>query len=90
MVMHDAFSDIAFEGKPQCHIIPIAKEQDKLAISTGCMLSRIRTGMSPDELTCTIPANRLGEVVEKLEGRQRANAAVGAYANQDLRRFAAG
>lgn len=88
MVIHDAFSDIAFEGKPQCHIIPIAKEQNRLAISTGCMLSRIRTGMSPDELTCTIPAGQLPEVVARLEARRSANAAVGAYANQDLQRFA--
>lgn len=88
MVIHDAFGDIAFEGKPQCHIIPIAKEQNRLAISTGCMLSRIRTGMSPDELTCTIPAGQLPEVVSRLEARRSANAAVGAYANQDLQRFA--
>jgi hypothetical protein len=51
------------------------------------MLSRIRTGMSPDEMTCTIPANRLAEVVAKLESRRKANAAVAAYANQDRRRF---
>ena len=88
MVIHDAYGDIAFEGKPQCHIIPIAKEQQRLAISTGCMLSRIRTGMSPDELTCTVPAGQLAEVVDRLEARRSANAAVGAYANQDLQRFA--
>ena len=87
MVIHDAYGDIAFEGKPQCHIIPIAKEQQRLAISTGCMLSRIRTGMSPDELTCTVPAGQLAEVVDRLEARRSANAAVGAYANQDLQRF---
>lgn len=89
MVIHDAYSDLAFEGKPQCHIIPMAKEQGQLAISTGCMLSRVRTGMSPDELTCAIPAGRLAEVVDKLEARRKANAAVGAYANEDLRRFTA-
>ena len=87
MVIHDAYSDIAFEGKPQCHIIPMAKEQNRLAISTGCMLSRIRTGMSPEELTCAIPADRLEEMIGKLEARKTANSAVGAYANQDLRRF---
>ena len=57
-------------------------------MSTGCMLSRIRTGMSPNEMTCTIPAGRLAEVVDKLEARRQANAAVGAYANKDLTRFA--
>ena len=89
MVIHDAFGDVAFAGKPQCHIIPMAKEQGQLAISTGCMLSRVRTGMAPDELTCAIPAGELAAVVEQLETRRIVNAAVGAYANHDLRRFSA-
>jgi uncharacterized protein (DUF169 family) len=88
MVMLDAFNGMDIVGKPQCHIIPLAKEQNKIAMSTGCMLSRIRTGMSPNEMTCTIPAQRLTEVVNKLEARRKANAAVGAYANKDLTRFA--
>jgi uncharacterized protein (DUF169 family) len=88
MVINDAFSNMDIVGKPQCHIIPMAKEQNKIAMSTGCMLSRIRTGMSPHEMTCTIPASRLAEVVDRLETRRKANAAVGAYANQDLARFA--
>ena len=87
MVMLDAFSGMDVVGKPQCHIIPLAKEQNKIALSTGCMLSRIRTGMSPNEMTCTIPAQRLTEVVDKLEARRKANAAVGSYANKDLIRF---
>lgn len=87
MVIHDAFGDMPIVGRPQCHIIPIAKEENRMAMSTGCMLSRVRTGMSPDELTCTIPAGRLEEAVEKLEARRQADAAVGSYANQDGRRF---
>ena len=67
MVLHDAFGDMPIVGKPQCHIVPLAKEQNQIAMSTGCTLSRIRTGMSPDEMTCTIPASRFAEVVEKLE-----------------------
>jgi len=87
MVIHDAYGDMPIVGKPQCHIIPMAKEQNQIAISTGCMLSRVRTGMSPNEMTCTIPARRLAEVVEKLEARKEANATVSSYANQDMRRF---
>ena len=26
MLLHNAWSGLRFEGKPQCHIIPIAKE----------------------------------------------------------------
>jgi uncharacterized protein (DUF169 family) len=87
MVLHDAFSDMPIVGKPQCHIIPLAKEQNQIAMSTGCTLSRIRTGMSPDEMTCAIPASRFTEVVEKLEARRDANARVASYANADGRRF---
>lgn len=89
MVIHDAFGDMPIVGKPQCHIIPMAKEDNQVAMSTGCMLSRVRTGMSPDELTCTIPARRLSEVITRLEARKTANAAVSAYANKDMQRFAA-
>lgn len=89
MMIHDGFSQMSIVGKPQCHIIPIALEQQEIAMSTGCMLSRVRTGMSPDEMTCTIPADRLAEVVKKLEARKEANSAVSAYANQDMSRFAA-
>ncbi|MCB0177215.1 MAG: DUF169 domain-containing protein [Anaerolineae bacterium] len=89
MVIHDGFSGMPIVGKPQCHIIPMSVEQNEVAMSTGCMLSRVRTGMGPDEMTCTIPADRLEEVVEKLEARQLANAAVSAYASQDMGRFAA-
>jgi uncharacterized protein (DUF169 family) len=66
MVLNDAFSDMPIVGKPQCHIIPLAMEQNQIAMSTGCTLSRIRTGMSPDEMTCAIPARRFIEVVEKI------------------------
>ena len=88
MVIHDAYGEMPIVGKPQCHIIPMSKEDNHIAISTGCMLSRVRTGMAPDEMTCTIPANRLAEVIRRLAARKAANSAVTAYANDDLRRFA--
>ncbi|MFN8453532.1 MAG: DUF169 domain-containing protein [Anaerolineae bacterium] len=88
MVIHDAFGEMDIVGKPQCHIIPMSKEAGKIAMSTGCMLSRVRTGMQPDEMTCTLPAARLAEVVDKLEARRSANAAVASYASKDMARFA--
>ena len=87
MTIHDAFNDIVFVGKPQCHIIPISKEQGKVAISTGCMLSRVRTGMSPSDMTCTIPADKIDEIIQKLKERRKANSSVTSYANQDAKRF---
>ena len=87
MMLHDACPDLEFEGKPQCHIIPMAKEQGKIALSVGCMLSRVRTGMSNNEMTCAIPAARLGEVIGALQLAKAADFQVAAYAAQDAKRF---
>lgn len=87
MVLHDALPDLRFEGKPQCHIIPIAKEQGQATLSVGCMLSRVRTGMSQTEVTCAIPGSKIGEVVTKLKTTCVADKAVAAYAAEDTRRF---
>lgn len=87
MSLHDAMPDMRFEGKPQCHIIPIAKEQGKVALSVGCMASRTRTGMSNSEMTCAIPARKLGEVLEKLASGCGADKAIAAYAAEDAQRF---
>jgi uncharacterized protein (DUF169 family) len=87
MALHDAMPDIRVEGKPQCHIIPIAKEQGQVALSVGCMASRTRTGMSTSEMTCAIPAAKLGEVLDKLAAGCAADKAIAGYAAQDARRF---
>ncbi|MGB5497084.1 MAG: DUF169 domain-containing protein [Sedimenticolaceae bacterium] len=87
MVLSDAVPNISFQGKPQCHIVAIAKERNEVAISVGCMLSRVRTGMANTEMTCAIPANRLHEVVENLRGACSSDKAVASYAGDDSKRF---
>jgi uncharacterized protein (DUF169 family) len=87
MMLHDAWPDTRFEGKPQCHIIPIAKEAGEVAISVGCMLSRVRTGMSNNEVTCAIPADKLGDLLNRLKTANRADMKVAAYASEDAKRF---
>ena len=87
MTLSSAVPGIRFEGKPQCHIIPMAKEGGEVAISVGCMLSRVRTGMASTEMTCAIPAHRLEEVVELLKRACDADRRVAEYASKDARRF---
>ncbi len=87
MILSDALPDLQFEGKPQCHIVPIAKEAGKVAVSVGCMLSRVRTGMPSAEMTCAIPGARLEEVVERLRTTCAIDGTVAAYASQDAARF---
>jgi uncharacterized protein (DUF169 family) len=87
MVLSDALPGLRIEGKPQCHIVAIAKEQGEVAASVGCMLSRVRTGMPSEETTCAIPASRLAEVVGALQRTATTDAVVAGYAAEDARRF---
>jgi uncharacterized protein (DUF169 family) len=87
MVLSDAMPGLRVEGKPQCHIVAVAKEEDEVIASTGCALSRARTGMRSTEVTAAIPAKRLSEVVAALESTSEADATVAAYATEDARRF---
>jgi len=81
MVLSDAIPGLRIEGKPQCHIVAIAKEEQVPAASVGCALSRVRTGMPPTEMTCALPASQLPEIVDSID------AVVAHYAADDARRF---
>ncbi len=88
MVLSDAVPGLRIEGKPQCHIVAIAKEQGEIAASVGCALSRVRTGMPATEMTCAIPAAKVAEVIDAIETNAVADAAVARYAGEDALRFA--
>ena len=47
MVLSDAMPGLRIEGKPQCHIVAIAKEEQVPAASVGCALSRRRPACNP-------------------------------------------
>jgi uncharacterized protein (DUF169 family) len=87
MVLADALPGLRIEGKPQCHVVAIAKEEGEVAASVGCALSRVRTGMSATEMTCAIPGRRLGEVLDALRSTATSDTAVARYAAQDAKRF---
>jgi uncharacterized protein (DUF169 family) len=88
MVVSDAVPGLRIEGKPQCHIVAIAKEQGEIAASVGCALSRVRTGMAATEMTCAIPASKVDDVITAIERNAAADAAVAHYAADDAMRFA--
>ncbi len=87
MQLHSAAPTLRFEGKPQCHIVPIAHEQRQPAVSVGCMLSRVRTGMGNSEMTCAIPFEQMAGIVAELEKVCHADRLVAAYASEDKARF---
>lgn len=86
MELGDAVA-LNLSGKPQCQILPIAIDQNKVALSMGCALSRARTGMGDDELTCAVPPGQLAEIVANLEGVVGADRQVVGYAKADAARF---
>jgi uncharacterized protein (DUF169 family) len=88
MVLSDAVPDLRIEGKPQCHIVAVAKEQGIPAASVGCALSRARTGMQAHEMTCAIPARDLPEIAHRVVATAAVDGSVARYAAQDARRFA--
>jgi uncharacterized protein (DUF169 family) len=87
MTISDAWPGLRIEGKPQCHIVAIAKEQGEPAASVGCALSRVRTGMNVTEMTMAIPGARLPEFVESLERTASVDNVVARYAADDAARF---
>src|SRR5262249_3718105 len=80
MALLDAWPDLAVEGKPQCHIVALAKQHGRVAASVGCALSRARTGMPATEATAAIPVGRLDDLIDRLTAIAMANARVARYA----------
>jgi len=87
MTLHASLPDLLLVGKPQCHIVAIAKESGQAALSVGCTLSRVRTGMSNNEMTCALPAQILPDIISHLKSSVAADNTVAAYAAADARRF---
>jgi len=88
MTLHGAWPELRFEGKPQCHIIPITKETGDITVSVGCMLSRLRTGMSNNDITCAIPYGEVPNLIDRLGVAKCADLKVAEYASEDAKRFA--
>jgi uncharacterized protein (DUF169 family) len=84
MSLQGACPEVALVTKPQCQIVPLAVD-GVIAVSPGCAVSRVRTGLPAGELTCALPARELGEVVARLARSAAADAAVSAYAAADVR-----
>lgn len=87
MTLCDAWPGLRIEGKPQCHIVAIAKEHDEPAASVGCALSRVRTGMPAHEMTVAIPGSRLAELTAAVEATASVDHGVARYAADDAARF---
>jgi uncharacterized protein (DUF169 family) len=88
MTLHNALPGLRIEGKPQCHIVAIAAEGGEPAASVGCALSRARTDMPPEEMTCALPAETLRDTIARIEAAAELDRAMHRYASADAKRFA--
>ena len=87
MTLKDAEPDMLIVGKPQCHIVALAQRDGVVAASVGCALSRARTGMRPEEMTCALPGRRLDAILDSLEAAATLDLAMARYAAEDAKRF---
>jgi uncharacterized protein (DUF169 family) len=87
MTVKNAVPQLPVEGKPQCHIVAMAKNEQRVVASVGCALSRARTGMRVDEATCVFPAGALPALVPALEHHAALDSSLARYAGIDARRF---
>jgi len=66
-------------------IVPFA-HAGQVAVSPGCAVSRTRTNLPEDELTCAIPASELKSLIERLETSTAADRAASEFAAADTER----
>ena len=85
MTLLGAAPDLTLARKPQCMIVPLA-HGGVVAVSPGCAVSRTRTNLPDDELTCAIPARELESLIERLEASTAADRAVSEFAAADMTR----
>ena len=85
MTLLGAVPELTLASKPQCVIVPLA-HAGQVAVSPGCAVSRIRTRLPEDAMTCAIPARELPSLIERLEGSTAADRAVSEFAAADMDR----
>jgi len=83
MTLLGAVPDLTLARKPQCVIIPLAAG-GQVAVSPGCAVSRTRTGLPNDELTCALPAHELESIIERLEASTTSDRVVSEFAAADM------
>jgi uncharacterized protein (DUF169 family) len=83
MTLLGAVPELTLARKPQCVIVPLA-HAGQVAVSPGCAVSRTRTNLPDDKLTCAIPARDLESIISRLETSTAADRAVSEFAAADM------
>ena len=85
LAMEASTAPVPVNGRPMCAVVPTLHAGAPVAVSVGCVGSRIFTNMGDDTMMVGIRGDRLGEFAQRLRTIRSANAAVGA---EDQRRKA--
>jgi uncharacterized protein (DUF169 family) len=64
---------VPMNGRPMCAILPILNQGAPVALSLGCVGSRIYTDLGVDKMVVGIRGDRLAEFAERLDRIARAN-----------------
>ena len=74
-------------GRPTCAVIPRTMQTGKTSMSFGCVGARTYMGLTSSELVLAVPAQKLAELIERLQTIVEANAALAPYHVQQRARF---
>jgi uncharacterized protein (DUF169 family) len=85
LAMEASTAPVPVNGRPMCAVVPTLHNGAPVAVSMGCIGSRIFTGMTADTMLVGIRGDKLTEFAQRLRTIRSANAAVGA---EDRRRKA--
>ncbi|WP_182379387.1 DUF169 domain-containing protein [Nocardioides sp. WS12] len=83
MTLAGAIPELKLVPKPQCVIVPLAYSGE-VAVSPGCAVSRTRTSLPDDEMTCAVPAANLHSFIDRLTASSVADRAVSEFAAADM------
>jgi uncharacterized protein (DUF169 family) len=85
LAMEASTGPVPVNGRPMCAVVPTLHAGAPVAVSMGCIGSRIFTGMDDGTMLVGIRGDRLAEFAQRLRTIRAANATVGA---EDRRRKA--
>lgn len=80
MTLGTAFPELTLTGKPQCQIVPLARQEREPVVSAGCAVSRARTGMDAALMVCAIPGEMLIDRIGAIEEAARTDRSAAALA----------
>lgn len=85
LAMEASAAPVPINGRPMCALVPTLNAGAPVAVSMGCIGSRIYTNMGDESMLVGVRGDRLAEFAQRLRKIRSANAAVGA---EDRRRKA--